>query len=111
MARREIIQYFDDIDNKPLTEEELNIVKFGLGGTNYVLELSEKNAKAFRDKLEPYIQVARREGTAAPRARRTGSATPDSKKIREWGRENGFQVSDRGKLSTELIAAYREQQG
>ncbi|AKK04189.1 histone-like nucleoid-structuring protein Lsr2 [Corynebacterium epidermidicanis] len=110
MSRREVIQFFDDIDSTPLTQEEVNIVKFSLDGTNYILDLSAGNAKKFRELLEPYIAVARREGTATPRPRRTGSATPDSKKIREWARKNGYDVADRGKLPTSMIDAYRAAQ-
>ncbi len=28
--------------------------------------------------------------------------------MREWGRKNGFKVSDRGRISAELQAAYRK---
>ncbi|MDU0479174.1 Lsr2 family protein [Staphylococcus chromogenes] len=110
MARREVIQCYDDIDNTPLTQDEVNVVKFSLDGINYIVDLSAKNAAIFRELLEPYIAAGRREGTATPRVRRTGTATPDSKKIREWARENGHDVSDRGKLPHSLIAAYREAQ-
>lgn len=110
MARREVIQFYDDIDNTPLSQDEVNVVKFGLDGTNYIIDLSAKNADKFRELLEPYIAAGRREGTAAPRVRRTGTATPDSKKIREWARENNIEVADRGKLPNELITAYRDAQ-
>ncbi|CAB0738315.1 Lsr2 family protein [Corynebacterium diphtheriae] len=45
MARREITQYFDDIDNTPLTEDQVHVVRFGVNGINYVLDLSADNAQ------------------------------------------------------------------
>lgn len=111
MARLEVIQYYDDIDNAPLNQDEVNVVKFGLDGTNYVLELSEKNAAKFREILAPYVKVARKDTTTTSQTRRTGSAAPDAKKIREWGRKNNFEVAERGKLPTTLIDAYRKATG
>lgn len=56
MARREITQYFDDIDNTPLTEDQVHVVRFGVNGINYVLDLSADNAQKFEDALAPFIE-------------------------------------------------------
>ena len=59
MARREITQYFDDIDNSPLKDDEVNTIRFSVDGNHYVLDLSEKNAADFRSAVEPWISAAR----------------------------------------------------
>ena len=47
MARREITQFFDDLDNAPLSEEEVNVVDFSVNGIDYTLDLSAKIRAAF----------------------------------------------------------------
>ena len=43
------------------------------------------------------------------RAGRTSAAAPkgtSNARIREWARSNGYKVSDRGRISAEVVAAY-----
>lgn len=39
------------------------------------------------------------------------SASPELEKVREWGKANGFKVSDRGRIGKELTAAYSAAHG
>jgi Lsr2 len=41
---------------------------YGVGGTEYEIDLNEKNAKEFRKQLAPFIEHARRAGRAPRRA-------------------------------------------
>ncbi|RZS82988.1 Lsr2 protein [Motilibacter rhizosphaerae] len=56
-------------------------------------------------------------GSGTGRGRRAAreAAAPargiDSSAVRSWARENGYQVSDRGRISGEVIAAYQAAQG
>jgi hypothetical protein len=47
----------------------------------------------------------------APRAGRTARDRVDNAEIRSWARENGYTVSDRGRVPATIVAAYREAQG
>jgi hypothetical protein len=47
----------------------------------------------------------------APRAGRTARDRVDNAAIRAWARENGYTVSDRGRVPAIIVAAYREAQG
>jgi hypothetical protein len=47
----------------------------------------------------------------APRAGRTARDRVDNAEIRAWARENGYTVSDRGRVPANIVAAYREAQG
>ena len=108
MARREITQFFDDLDNAPLSEEEVNVVDFSVNGIDYTLDLSAKNRAAFEKALAPYIQVARRK-TRGGAGRRT---TPErNRMIREWARENNVAVSERGRISADVIEKFEKAQG
>jgi hypothetical protein len=49
----------DDLDGGPADET----VRFGIGGTDYEIDLNATNAAAFRRQLALYIEHARRVGT------------------------------------------------
>lgn len=113
MARREITQYFDDLDNSPLTDNEVNSIRFSVDGNHYILDLSEKNAAAFRSAMEPWITAAHPAPASTPArsASRQTSSAKRSRAIREWAREEGIEVSDRGKIPARVVEAYNEAQG
>jgi nucleoid-associated protein Lsr2 len=103
MAQRVHIVLEDDIDGGDATETLL----FGLDGISYEIDLSDKNASKLRDAMAKYIASARR--TSGPRSRRAArrsTAGPTTAQVREWARSNGYDVSDRGRISAEIRAAY-----
>lgn len=108
MARRTIVETFDDIDGTPL-EEEGETITFAVDGVEYSIDLNKKNAREFRKKIDFYIEHATRVGG---RKRRTSSAranesdAPSSKEIREWAVEAGFEVPARGRLPQSLVDEY-----
>ena len=111
MARRNITQDFDDLDDQPLSESELHVVHFSLDGTDYVLDLCDQNAAKVRDAFRPFIDAGRK--AESSRKRRSSSTNRDpnlNRKIREWARENGEDVADRGRIPQELIDAYNAAQ-
>jgi len=104
MARREVTQFFDDLDGTALSADDVNVVEFSYAGSDYTLDLSEDNALKFATKVAK---------TRSTRSRSTGAAAPKSdpnrnKRIREWARDNGHTVSARGQISHEIISAYEE---
>ncbi|MDO5669271.1 MAG: Lsr2 family protein [Corynebacterium sp.] len=110
MARREITQYFDDLDNSPLKDDEVNIIRFSVDGNNYIIDLSEKNAAAFHKDLQPWVDAARKD-TGATKTTRTSGPSAAAKRersraIREWARSKNMEVSDRGKIAASIIEAY-----
>jgi hypothetical protein len=102
MAQRVHIVLEDDIDGGDATETVL----FGLDGINYEIDLSDKNAAKLRDSLARYIGSARRTSPRSRRSARRSAAGPTTAQIREWARSNGYEVSDRGRISAEIRAAY-----
>ena len=61
MAKRTVVEIFDDIDGTPL-EEEGETISFALDGVEYTIDLNKKNARDFRKKIEPYVAHATRVG-------------------------------------------------
>lgn len=110
MARREITQFFDDLDNTPLNADEVNVVEFSYKGSTYVLDLSEANAQKFADTVEPYIAAGTKVTRIRGRGRGAGatgkSDSGRNRRIREWARNNGYSVSSRGQIARDVIDAY-----
>jgi hypothetical protein len=100
MAQQVNIVLVDDIDGTPAEET----VSFALDGKEYEIDLSADNAAKLRDAIAPYLGHARRAGG---RRRGRGAASgPSPADIRAWARENGFDVPDRGRVSSEVREAY-----
>lgn len=106
MAQHVQVVLVDDLDGGKAAET----VSFALDGVSYEIDLSAKNAAKLRDAFGSWVGHARRSGgrRAAGRARAARSSSGDLAAMREWGRKNGFKVSDRGRISAELQAAYRK---
>lgn len=106
MAQETTVVLIDDL-NPDL--EAAETVRFGLDGAQYEIDLTAGNAARLRQALAEFITAARRSGGRAaagrkPAARRTSS--DDNADIREWARNNGLQVSDRGRISAEIREKY-----
>ncbi len=105
MAQKVQVVLEDDLDGG--TAEET--VVFGLDGTSYEIDLNKKNAAKLRDALAPWVAAGRRTGGSRGGARRgRGRASRGSQAgdVRTWARANGYQVSERGRISAEIQAAY-----
>lgn len=102
MAQRVNIVLEDDIDGGDATET----VIFGLDGVSYEIDLSDKNAQRLRDSMTKYVASARRTTSRARRSARRGTSGPSTAAVREWARSTGHDVSDRGRISAEIKAAY-----
>jgi hypothetical protein len=111
MAQKVLVEMLDDIDGNPAA----HTVPFALDGVTYEIDLSDENAAALRDELARYIAAARRTGGRKVRVA-TGQSTTSStdrernQQIRAWANANGYEVSERGRLSSEVIAAYESAQ-
>lgn len=111
MAQRVTTSLVDDLDGSEADET----VSFGLDGVDYEADLSDDNATALRNALSDYVEAARRTGGRKQQGRRpssgAGRATVDreqSKAVRDWGRKQGWSVSDRGRIPGDLYEAWEK---
>ena len=107
MAQKVQVILVDDVDGGAADET----VSFGLDGVSYEIDLSDKNAKAFRDAMAQYVGLARRVGGRAARgtggtSRRKSGGDNRTAQIREWARSNGHQVNERGRIPAAVVEAY-----
>jgi len=107
MAQKVNIVLVDDIDGTDATQT----VTFGLDGANYEIDLNDENASALREALAAYVGHGRKVGRGGGGAKRAagraaaGGGT-SAKEIREWARENGFAVPERGRIPADVREAY-----
>ena len=108
MAQRVNVVLVDDLDGSDAAET----LTFALDGVDYEIDLSDQHAAQLRDAMSMYVGHARRTGGRRRSGRRsTGGSTSGSDgtsaaDIRAWARENGWEVSERGRVSAEVREAY-----
>ncbi|MBF9336374.1 Lsr2 family protein [Microbacterium lacticum] len=119
MARKIVHQLVDDLDGTVLEVGSGETILFSLDGTAYEIDLTDENAAALRDALAPFIAAARsvsaraggRSGSGssggsggARRQKRSGQR--DYAPVREWAAQNGYTVSQRGRIPAPVLEAY-----
>lgn len=116
MATETTTRLVDDLDGSDASES----VSFALDGATYEIDLSDENADKLRDALAGYVASARRadgsrrspgrpKAPRAVKASKSARTAPDREQtaaVREWARANGYEVSERGRLSATVLAAF-----
>ena len=116
MAQKVIVELVDDLDGT--ASDGISTVSFSIDGADYEIDLNESNAENLRGTLEEFIAAARRTGGRARRNTVAGKPAPSrpaasreqTRAIREWARQNGFELADRGRIPANVIEAYDEAQ-
>lgn len=104
MSRNVSIVITDDLDGT----EGADTVRFALDGVNYEIDLSGPNRARLEGDLAPFIGSARKPSREG-RRRGAGRGAPvsvDRAAVRAWAREAGMAISERGRISTEIIRQY-----
>lgn len=113
MAKQKIVKFIDDLDGS----EASGPVTFGLDGKTFEIDLSDENAGRLRDSLADFITAARKAPAGRGRAPKMSSVAGQSPRtvtdreqtqaIREWARQNGHQVADRGRVPKGVVEAFQ----
>ncbi|MEN8649110.1 Lsr2 family protein [Streptomyces sp. 21So2-11] len=111
MAQKIVTTYVDDLTGEESAEISTHSVL--IDGAGVEIDLTDKNYDALLEALSPYLHAtgARRVrgGTAGKQqARKTTSNTDDAAAIRRWAKENGYDVSDRGRVPAPVKEAYEK---
>ena len=117
MTTRTLQVMTDDFDGTELKPGQGQTVRFSFEGTDYSIDLSDKNVKKFSTEIGVWVAKAHTVKDTAlaarrrSRAGRTGrssvkTSAADMKALRDWAREHGYTVSERGRVPTEVRDAY-----
>lgn len=111
MAQKVQTIFIDDIDGS----EAEGTVLFGLGGTQYEIDLSTGHARELQAVLAPYIQAGRKVTGSARRPAQARRAAPASRvsntDVRAWAKAQGLEVKERGRVPADVIAQYQAAAG
>jgi hypothetical protein len=106
--------FIDDIDGGAAE----GTVRFALDGTEYEIDLNAKHTEELRSALGKYVTHARKVGGSARRAGRTAGrasrgagSSLNTTEIRNWAREQGYDIKDRGRVPADLVAKYQAATG
>ncbi|MCC5781694.1 hypothetical protein CRM73_01780 [Kocuria sp. CCUG 69068] len=105
MAQKVEVHLEDDLDGGPAD----STLTLALDGRDYEIDLSDANAERLREALRPFVAAARKAPTGNRRTNRTistSTSTGETAAIRAWAREQGRQVSDRGRIHQSIKDAY-----
>ena len=105
MAQKVEVHLEEVLDGGPAEDT----IQFSLDGKDYEIDLSTDNADKLREALRPFAQAGRkttRSGGARNTRSRASGSDPDTAKIRAWAKENGHEVSDRGRIHQTIKDAY-----
>ncbi|MBY6412886.1 Lsr2 family protein [Rhodococcus sp. BP-252] len=123
MARQLITSLIDDIDGSAIDDGSGESIEFAVNGVEYVIDLKTKNANEFHRKLDYYIEYATRVGGrrrkpsaagTAPASKTSNKAPATSTKrdpaqtraIRQWAADEGYEISERGRIPADIEEAY-----
>lgn len=100
----------DDLDG---STEDVQNVQFSLDGHSFEIDLSAGNAARLREKLERFMEAGHLVKEQKPKrgVRKqvitTGAvSTEQTQAIRRWAKDNGYQVSERGRIPTSIREAF-----
>lgn len=112
MAKQVITKLLDDMDGQEADET----VYFALDGYAYSIDVTSKHAQELRAAMAPFQDAGTRLGRAdgQPQIRSYRSMnTPNvaatrqaNQKVRVWATQNGYDLSERGRIPQHIMEAY-----
>ena len=104
MSKRVSVIITDDLDGSG----NAVTVSFRFGGVTYEVDLGNKNRARLEKALAPFMEAGRRVpgGGGRRRASRPGGSSADRAEVRAWARASGLKVSERGRISSDIMRQY-----
>ena len=103
MATRQIL-----VDDLTGTDDDVQSVSFTISGMTYTLDLGVASRTRLAELLQPFIDHART--NRAVRTSRKRATAPgrhsEVAELRNWARENGYEIGDRGRIPANIREAY-----
>jgi hypothetical protein len=118
VAKQVTIQLVDDIDGSVIDDDSGETIEFVVNGVEYSIDLKAKNANEFHKRLDYYIEHATRVGGRKRKPSPTATSTPatagtpakrdpeQTRAIRQWAFDQGYEISERGRIPATVEEAY-----
>jgi hypothetical protein len=107
MAKTVSVVVTDDLDGSPDAET----VAFAFNGQSYEIDLGQKNLAKFEKSLQPFMAAGRRTSQRrTAKVARASSTRIDRAAVRSWAAAQGIKVSERGRISADVLRQYEAAQ-
>ena len=107
MAQKVSVTFACDYDSKEIPSGEHLTRSFSLDGRDYEIDLCERHSQKFDEVMKRFAEKARRASAKVGRTkRRTTAHRRRSAEIRAWAKRSGMEVSDRGRIPSQVIRSY-----
>ncbi|MGP9760811.1 Lsr2 family DNA-binding protein [Corynebacterium sp. AOP12-C2-36] len=117
MAQKTVTQIIDDLTDEVISENDNHItihVDHGNGRVRQ-FDTTAENLSNVATGDENALRLADPEAGSVPQrgTRKSSRATPirqsnRTKRVRNWARDNGYEVHERGRISSEVFDAYNK---
>ncbi|MFD4413509.1 Lsr2 family protein [Streptomyces sp. NPDC058251] len=109
MAQKIVTSYVDDLTGEVSAQIATHSIL--VDGAGVEIDLTDENYEALLELLNPYLHAegARRvrgDRKAKARAKPAPAGKEESAKIRVWAKENGYEISLRGRVPASIREAY-----
>lgn len=102
------------VDDLNGSDVDVQTVAFSLDGTDYEIDLDPANADRLRDALARFLEnatqsrsrPAKKSQTRSRRSQPVVSGPDQTRAVRTWASANGYQVSARGRIPTNVLDAF-----
>lgn len=101
MAKSVNVVITDDLDGSPDAET----VAFSFDGQAYEIDLGKKNLAKLGKSLQPFMDAGRRTARRKT-AKASAGQRVDRAAVRAWAATQGLKVSERGRISAEVMSRY-----
>lgn len=104
MAEKILVVKIDDMDGTEIADGEAHELLFSVNGTEYRMDLSKKNMDKFTKAVSPFTEKAKKvRSRRGPKRTGTSMPTEQIAQIREWAKNNGYDISDRGRIPIKVV--------
>ncbi|MFE5947951.1 Lsr2 family protein [Streptomyces sp. NPDC056480] len=106
MAQKHVTIYIDDLTGEETHEGTTHT--FALNGVEYQIDLSPDSYDQLLEAFAPYLKAARKVRGRGRKSlpSRPHAEGPPTSEVREWAKENGYEVNERGRVPANVREAY-----
>jgi hypothetical protein len=108
--QKESVTLVDDLDGSD--EPGTRTVRFSWDGRDLEIDLSRQHFLEMQESLRRYVDAARPAGRSRPVVvRRTAVSRDRAAAIRQWARERGIVIEDRGRIPARIATQWEQETG
>jgi hypothetical protein len=118
MTRRTVTILGCDLCDDPEEGPEVTTVRFGWANRAYEVDLCKARAEEVKARLSDWARAGRTSGAelareATPRRKRRSTPTDKAQleAIRRWAKDNGYHVTDHGRIPQRVADAFQAAHG